>query len=56
VPLRVLPLGAAAEVVLTIRRGSGMSESDFDADEAAVRVDLARLKVVLEADAASASA
>jgi hypothetical protein len=48
VPLRVLPLGDGAEVVLTIRRGPGMSDDAFDADEAAVRADLDRLKRVLE--------
>jgi hypothetical protein len=48
VPLRVLPLGDGAEVVLTIRRGPGVPDSAFDADEAAVRADLDRLKRVLE--------
>jgi uncharacterized membrane protein len=49
VPLRVLPLGDGAEVVLTIRRAPGMSDAAFDADEAAVRADLERLRRVLEA-------
>jgi len=49
VPLRVLPFGSGAEVVLTIRRGPAMSDDDFDADEAAVRADLQRLRAVLEA-------
>jgi hypothetical protein len=35
-------------VVLTIRRGTGVPDSAFDADEAAVRADLDRLKRVLE--------
>lgn len=48
VPLRVLPLGDQAEVVLTIRRGAGMDDDEFDRDEAAVRADLARLKQLLE--------
>lgn len=51
VPLRVLPLDDGAEVVLTVRRAAGMTGGDFDADEAAVRTDLARLKRLLESAA-----
>lgn len=47
-PMRVLADGAACEVVFTLRRQPGMSDSDFDEDAAAVAQDLLALKRVLE--------
>ena len=50
-PLRVLPHPDGAEVVFTIRR-LGMTDEQFDADAAMVAADLARLKAVVESQAA----
>jgi diamine N-acetyltransferase len=48
VPLRVLPLGGRAEVVLTVQRSPGMTDAALDADAATVADDLERLRQVLE--------
>ena len=48
-PLRVLPDGAACEVVFTLRRAPAMTDAEFAADAAAVTADLATLKRVVEA-------
>jgi hypothetical protein len=45
-PLRVLADGPGSEVVFTLRRRPGMTE--FEADAAAVRADLATLQRVVE--------
>lgn len=47
-PLRVIPDGSGCEVVFTLRRRPGMSEQDLAADAAAVALDLATLKSVVE--------
>jgi hypothetical protein len=50
-PLRVVPGGVAAphcEVVFTLRRRPGMTDSDFAEDAAAVAADLATLKRLVE--------
>jgi hypothetical protein len=47
-PMRVLADGAGAEVVFTLRRREGVGDAELDADAAAVRADLARLKELLE--------
>lgn len=49
-PLRVLPNGDGAEVMFTLFRQPGISDSGFEADAAAVERDLARLKVILETE------
>lgn len=46
--LRVLPWGDGCEVVFTLRERPGMTPAELDADEAAVRADLTRLKEPLE--------
>ena len=47
-PLRVLPYGAGAEVVFTLRREAGVDDAAFEADVAAVGADLESLKRILE--------
>ena len=47
-PLRVLADGAGSEVVFSLRRRPGMSDEDLEADAAAVRADLERLRSLLE--------
>jgi hypothetical protein len=47
-PMRVLADGDGAEVVFTLRRREGVGDADLEADAAAVRADLARLKELLE--------
>ncbi|MCU1406398.1 MAG: hypothetical protein JWQ43_2701 [Glaciihabitans sp.] len=47
-PMRVIPNGNECEVVFTLRRGAGVSDEDFAADEAAIVADLAKLKRLLE--------
>ncbi len=52
-PMRVLPGGEGqdgCEVVFGVRRRAGMTDSEFDADVAAVRADLDALKALLERD------
>ena len=49
VPLRVVANGAGSEVVLTLFRQPSMSDAQWEADAAAVRADLERLKGLLEA-------
>ncbi|CAN5421084.1 hypothetical protein BH10ACT10_BH10ACT10_17930 [soil metagenome] len=48
VPLRVLPDGDGAEVVLTLRRAPGADDAAFEADDTAVRTDLETLRGRLE--------
>src|SRR5690349_4875384 len=43
VPMRVVPDGAGAEVVFTVRRLPGMSDTELDRDAALVAADLATL-------------
>lgn len=47
-PMRVIADGSACEVVFTLRRRSGMSDEDYEADAHTVAADLATLKQVLE--------
>jgi hypothetical protein len=47
-PMRVIPNGDGCDVVFTIRRRSGMSETDFAADDDAVTADLAALRALME--------
>lgn len=50
-PMRVIPAGtgeAGCEVVFTLRRGPGVTDSEFEADAAAVAADLATLRGLLE--------
>ena len=47
-PMRVIPWDDAAEVVFSIRRRVGATESDVEADAAAVAADLVTLKRILE--------
>lgn len=49
VPMRVLADGDGSEVVFTLRRAPGTDDEAFEADEAAVRADLATLRERLEA-------
>ena len=46
--VRVLPHDDGAEVVFTLRRHEGMSDTDFERDSAAVLADLVALKDVVE--------
>ena len=48
VPLRVVPNGAGSEVLLTLFRQPGMSDTQHATDAALVEADLARIKRVLE--------
>lgn len=48
-PLRVIPAGEDCEVVFTLRRQPGMTDQQYEEDTAAVRADLAALKLVVEA-------
>lgn len=48
-PMRVIPNGEGSEFVFTLIRQPGMSDGQFADDAAAVRSDLQRLKVLLEA-------
>jgi hypothetical protein len=50
-PMRVLPAGVGpdgCELVFTVRRRTGMTDEEFDADAAAVEADLQTLKGLLE--------
>jgi hypothetical protein len=50
-PLRVIPGGldeAGCEVVFTVRRQSGMTDAQFNADASAVAADLATLRRLVE--------
>ena len=51
VPMRVIPDGAGAEVVFTVRRLPGMTDADLDRDVGLVAADLGTLKRVLESAA-----
>ncbi len=48
-PMRVIADRAGCELVFTLRRQPGMSDDDFDRDAAAVAVDLATVRRLLEA-------
>ncbi|MCZ7436552.1 SRPBCC family protein [Micromonospora sp. WMMC241] len=48
VPLRAIADGDGTEVVFSLRRGPGMSDTEYERDTALVESDLARLKAVLE--------
>jgi len=48
-PMRVLADGETCEVVFSLRRDPDVTDAAYDADVAAVRTDLARLKELLEA-------
>jgi hypothetical protein len=47
-PMRVIPNGDGCDVVFTVRRRPGMSETDFAADIDAVTADLAALRALME--------
>jgi hypothetical protein len=47
-PMRVIPNGDGCDVVFTVRRRSGMSETDFAGDVDAVAADLAALRALME--------
>jgi Polyketide cyclase / dehydrase and lipid transport len=47
-PMRVIPNGDGCDVVFTVRRRPGMSETDFAADIDAVTADLAALRTLME--------
>jgi len=50
-PMRVIPAGvgeSGCEVVFTVRRASGVTDEEFDADAAAVAADLATLRRLAE--------
>ena len=47
-PMRVIPNGDGCDVVFTVRRRPGMSETDFAADVDAVTADLAALRTLME--------
>ena len=49
VVMRVVPNGAGSELLFTVFRRPGGTDADLDADIAAVRTDLTRLKQHLEA-------
>jgi hypothetical protein len=48
VPMRVIADESGSEVVFTVRRRTGMTDAEFQADGAAVAADLALLKRLLE--------
>ena len=52
-PMRVVANGDGSEVIFTVYQRPGISDDAFGADVAAVARDLATLRSVLEADAAS---
>jgi hypothetical protein len=54
VPLRAIADGDGCEVLFTLRRTPGMTDAEFDRDNALVNGDLALLKTVLENSVASA--
>jgi hypothetical protein len=50
-PMRVVPDGSSerrCEVIFTVRRREGMTDEEFDADSAAVAVDLQQLRRILQ--------
>jgi hypothetical protein len=49
VPLRAVADGDGCEVIFSLRRSPGMTDAEFDRDEALVLGDLALLKQVVEA-------
>ncbi|MFK4069886.1 SRPBCC family protein [Streptomyces sp. NPDC029674] len=54
-PVRVIASGAGSEVVFTLRRGPGMSDTEFERDVGMVAADLARLKELMESGQGSYS-
>lgn len=48
IPLRMIEHGDVTEVVFTLFRQPGMTDTDFANDQAAVEKDLAKLKQVIE--------
>ena len=48
VPLRAVADGDGCEVIFTLRRSPGMTDSEFERDAGLVAGDLARLKTVME--------
>ena len=52
-PMRVVPNGEGSELVFTLFRQPGMSESQFAQDKAAVQNDLRSLKDLLERKSSS---
>ncbi len=47
-PMRVIPNGDGCDVVFTVRRRTGMSDTDLAADVEAVAADLATLRTLME--------
>jgi hypothetical protein len=47
-PMRVIPNGDGCDVVFTVRRRPGMSNTEFAADVDAVTADLAALRTLME--------
>ena len=47
-PMRVVPNGQGTEFIFTVIRQAGMSDEQFEKDQAAVRKDLRTLKALLE--------
>ena len=47
-PMRVIPNGDGCDVVFTVRRRTGMSDTDLAADVEAVTADLAALRTLME--------
>jgi hypothetical protein len=47
-PMRVIPNSDGCDVVFTVRRRPGMSETDFAGDVNAVTADLAALRTLME--------
>jgi len=47
-PMRVMPNGDGCDVVFTVRRRPGMSETDLAGDVDAVTADLAALRTLME--------
>ena len=47
-PMRVIPNGDGCDVIFTVRRRPGMSDTEFAADVGAVTADLAALRTLME--------
>jgi hypothetical protein len=47
-PMRVIPNGEGCDVVFTVHRRPGMSETEYAGDVQAVTVDLAALRALME--------
>jgi hypothetical protein len=48
-PMRVIEDGEGSEVIFTLRRGSAMTDDEFETDAATIAADLETLKRILEA-------